>query len=310
MGKYAIKYFLIICLFSNLAYGEETNLSIAKKIAKRFTSLKKQKDKSSTRSGYDKSLLYDDMSRIALSCWLQLASKEKMPPKLKAAQHKKGFRPFPVYTAKYCKLFASLGIATAQKLLKKFTVLKRPKKSSIPFQKFIYDQIGNVAQSCWLKIVPEKDMPPKIKYFQPMSAGVLSFYTLEQCKRLSEKEFKPVCRNTSISTRIKGVTNQNGLPYFYLQLYKDSPLKIGGLLECYLNREFSLKGLRILFPIKTTASWSMKPTVRTFNLSGTQKKLKSGTLKIIVKDAPNAKGIHPYEEFRTAGACKVNCVTA
>lgn len=188
----------------------------------------------------------------------------------------------------------------AEKIIDHVLKIKIPTKSSNPFEHWVHNTASLTGIHCW-NTLTENARDPKadgVKNSNFTAGGVWQLPREEKvsklCDSLAEKGFHPFCVSSFV--RIEGVEPKPGIPLNYVQVYKDKPLKVTGLLKCYIDKD-QISIQDYAGPLE--AEWSEKPVWKKLLLNGQRKEWMAGTLMIKSNSAPDLLG-RPYREPRTA----------
>lgn len=190
-------------------------------------------------------------------------------------------------------------VDSAEKIAKEFSNLEKPTKKSTEFDHWKYNVMGQSAGYCWSKLKKNLPKPQKLSKYRPTKAGTFILPNtnedLKFCESLANKGLKPVC--TSSTLWVRDVKRKNDLPLDYLQVNKDKPVVVEGVIKCYLNQD-QISMQTYVGPIK--AEWKEKPSLKTLNTATGPKSVEFGTMMITAPNVPYIDGVSTYAEPKLA----------
>lgn len=190
-------------------------------------------------------------------------------------------------------------VDSAEKIAKEFSTMEKPNKKANEFDHWKYNTMAQAAAHCWVKFKKILPTPQKLAKYRPTKAGTFSLPGMSEdlkfCESLAIKGLKPVC--TSSTLWVKDVKRRSDLPLDYLQVYKDKPVVVEGVIKCYLNQD-QIGMQTYVGPI--TAEWKEKPSFKTLNTATGPKSVEFGTLMITAPNVPGIDGLSTYSEPRLA----------
>lgn len=172
-----------------------------------------------------------------------------------------------------------------------------PNSSANTFNRWAYATTLFTATSCKMAS-PLKGMKDTVLNKSVDYAGSYSYPSdkliTKVCESIARKGIKPICTHATFWS--EGVTREPQYPLDYLQVYAETPLKVKGVLHCYLNED-QLHSQPYVGELTTV--WLEKPKLRELNTNLGPKMLNLGTVQIT---AAYAKGLGEgaYSEPRIA----------
>jgi hypothetical protein len=128
---------------------------------------------------------------------------------------------------------------TADRVLARFAAMPRPSQGATPFARWTYDMALMTAVECWADANPgkEKQVPAALKV-SPTMGGSFSIPSRKQaetlCDAVAAHGVAPVCVHATVW--VEGEPRSREWPAEYLHISRaDAPLKIEGMLTCFLN---------------------------------------------------------------------------